>query len=115
MLHKPNLPAFVTTMAWEKRGRGGHYYYRSVRSGNKVYKEYIGTGEFGEAVAQTYETECRIQELEAAKRRKELEQLQELGAPVFELDEEAVTLVRAALVAGGYHRHKGEWRRERSA
>jgi hypothetical protein len=34
-----------------------------------------------------------------------------LAAPVLEISEAAEILVRAHLIACGYHRHKGEWRR----
>jgi hypothetical protein len=37
-----------------------------------------------------------------------------LAAPVLEIDEAAEVLARAVLVASGYRRHKGEWRRERT-
>ena len=36
-----------------------------------------------------------------------------LAAPVLEISEAAEILVRAHLIACGYHRHKGEWRRAR--
>ena len=42
------------------------------------------------------------------------ERLEEVLAPVEELDETAEVLARAALITGGYHRHKrGEWRKRR--
>jgi hypothetical protein len=46
---------------------------------------------------------------------EELERLEALAAPVRELDEGAEALVRAALVASGYRRRKGEWRMKRGA
>jgi hypothetical protein len=103
----------VTLMAWEKRG-GKLYYYRSVRRGDKVQKVYLGTGIFGELAARRDEEK---RERQAAKRdyvHKELERLEALAAPVLELDEVADVLAWAHLVASGCHRHKGEWRRERT-
>jgi hypothetical protein len=39
-------------MAWEARGgRSYYYYYRSIRDGERVRKEYVGTGEPAEAIA----------------------------------------------------------------
>ena len=100
-------------MAWETRG-GKLYYYRSVRDGERVRKEYIGTGEFAEALAHSDETIRLIRKLERDEGREELEQLEALAAPVWAMDEAAEVLARAALVASGYHRHRGEWRRGRT-
>ena len=44
----------------------------------------------------------------------ELERLEALCAPLEELSEAAGVLARAHLVASGYHRHKGEYRRARA-
>ena len=114
MLHVFALPEKVTLMAWERRERGGHYYYRTVRDGERVQKEYIGTGEFAEALAHSDETIRRVRKLERNKGREEVERLENLTAPVLEIDEAAEVLACAALVVSGYHRHKGEWRRERT-
>ena len=102
-------------MAWEER-RGNRYYYRSVRDGKRVRKEYVGAGEVTEALARADEAIRRIRELEAAERRAEVERLAQLDAPVAQLCEMVEVLARAELVVAGYYRHKGQWRfrRERS-
>jgi hypothetical protein len=114
VLHKFNLPAFVTAMAWEKRERGGRYYYRSFRDGERVRKEYVGAGELARITAEGDTIRRTIEQGEREWQRAEVERLEELTAPLVELDEATETLARAALVASGHHRHKGEWRRERS-
>jgi hypothetical protein len=100
-------------MAWENRERGGPYYTRSRREGGLVVREYIGSGAFAELVAEADETKRlerrRLREQEC----EDLEHLEALTAPLHELDEGAEILARAVLVAGGYHRHKGEWRLRR--
>jgi hypothetical protein len=101
-------------MAWERRG-GRAYYYRSVRVGERVKKEYLGAGEVAEALAQADETIRRVRELERARGRAEAERLEDLADPVLRLDEAAEVLLRAELVAAGFHRHKGVWRRGRNA
>ena len=100
-------------MAWEKRERGGLYYYRSRREGGRVVKDYVGTGEVAEIVAHAEETVRRHREREAARWRSERESMKDLIAPVAEVCEAADVLARACLVAAGFRRHKGEWRRER--
>jgi hypothetical protein len=100
-------------MAWEHRERGGSYYTRSRRKDGRVVREYVGVGVLGEIAALEDEYERRRQEEEAAYWKEELERLEELSVPVLELSEAAEILVRAHLIACGYHRHKGEWRRAR--
>ena len=106
-------------MAWEERERGGRYYYRSVRDGGRVRKEYVGAGEAAEALARADETIRRARELELERERErelaEAERLGALAAPLLELAEAAEVLARAHLVAGGYRGHKGEWRMRRGA
>jgi hypothetical protein len=89
------------------------YYYRSVRDGEKVRKVYVGAGEIA----------CKSQEGDILRRagreaqrqqaKAELERLETVAAPVLGLSEAAEVLVRAHLIAAGYHRHKGEYRRAR--
>jgi hypothetical protein len=45
-------------VAWEERG-GRRYYYRSVRRGGRVVKEYVGTGPLTEATVQLDEEDRR--------------------------------------------------------
>ncbi len=115
MLHILTLPAFVIAVAWEKRRRGGPYYYQSERGEHgRVVKKYIGAGEIAELIAHADETRRRAREARRAREREELERAEALAAPVLEVDEAAEVLARAVLVASGYHRRKGGWRRERT-
>jgi hypothetical protein len=100
-------------VAWEGRERGGRYYTRSRQEGGRVVREYVGTGPLAELAA---EEDIARQELEESRRereREEMERLEALAAPVLEVSEAAEILARAHLVAAGYHRHKGEYRRTR--
>jgi hypothetical protein len=99
-------------VAWEKRG-GKLYYYRSVRDGERVKKEYVGTGEIAELLAHADETIRLSREKRRAQEMAERESLEELLAPTLEVREAARVLARASLVALGYHNHHGEWRRRR--
>src|SRR5829696_8933027 len=107
----------ASAVAWETRERGGRYYTRSRRSpeDGRVIREYVGTGPFAEIIAASDHTEREIakteREQEKVRYEQELERLEALVDPVLELDRAAEILVRAHLVAAGYHRRKGEYRR----
>ncbi len=100
-------------MGWEKRERGTRVYTRSRREGGRVVREYVGSGEIAELLAHADETRRRVRDLERTRGRAEVERLEALAAPARELDEAAEVLVRAHLLAAGWHRHKGEWRMRR--
>jgi len=102
-------------VAWEERKRGGRYYTRSRRSpeDGRVLREYVGSGPLAEIVAEEERTKRELAEAERKREKKELERLEALGAPVLEISEAAEILVRAHLIAAGYYRHKGEYRRAR--
>jgi hypothetical protein len=102
-------------VAWETRERGGRYYTRSRRSpeDGRVLREYVGSGPLAELAAETDRTKRELAEAERRREEMELERLDALAAPVLEISEAAEILVRAHLIACGYHRHKGEWRRAR--
>lgn len=103
-------------MAWEKRGNG-FYYYQSEREGGRVRKKYIGSaaGELAQTIAHADETVRLLRKEHAARDRAQLEEMQALASSADELDEAAEALAVAEMVAGGYHRHKGEWRLRRNA
>ena len=102
-------------MGWEPRERGGLYYTRSRREGGRVVREYLGAGEFAEALARSDEAIRRARQMKRERGLAQEERLRELAAPVLRLDEAADELLRAELVAAGFHRHKGVWRRGRNA
>ncbi len=105
-------------MGWEIRERGGPYYTRSRRMEGRVVREYLGAGLVGRLSAEADRIKREREEAEKVRHRRELEHLEEhleaLVSPAAELGEAAEVLVRAELLACGYHKHKGEWRRERS-
>jgi len=99
----------------EKRERGGRYYTRSRRSpeNGRVLREYVGSGPLAKIVAEEDRRKRELAEAERKREKKELERLEALAAPVEELSEAAEILAHAHLIAAGYHRHKGEYRRAR--
>ena len=100
-------------MAWEQRGNRS-YYYRSVRSGTRVTKEYAGGGLMG-VLAEEFEVEQRGKRAnEADRRRRERARWAALERPARELDDLADLLAGTAFTLAGFHRHdRGEWRRRR--
>lgn len=102
-------------MAWEKRERGGRYYTRSLRSpkDGRVVREYVGSGPLAEIAAEDDRAKRELAEAEREREKEDLERLKDLAAPVLELSEAAEILAHAHLVAAGYHKHKGEYRRAR--
>jgi hypothetical protein len=99
-------------MALENRN-GNLYYYRSVREGERVRKVYIGAGEFARISSERDVLNRTGREEERQRGRETVARLEALAAPLVELDETADALLRAAFVAGGHHRYKGEWRLRR--
>ena len=98
-------------MGWETR-RGKLYYYRARKVGGRVIKTYVGAGPLAEVVAAQdarARAECRAA---AGARRAEQDRLAAVDAAVDHSHEAVETLLRASLVAAGYHLHnRGEWRR----
>ena len=105
----------ASAVAWERRERGGRYYTRSRRSpeDGRVVREYVGSGPLAEIVARSDRERRELEEAVKAEQRRELERLEALAAPVLEVSEAAEILAHAHLIAAGYHRHKGEYRRAR--
>jgi hypothetical protein len=99
-------------VAWEERG-GGRYYYRTRWVNGRPVKEYVGGGLAGRLASEADRIARERREARALEERREREKLEALAAPVLELSEAAEILARAHLIAAGFHRHKGEWRRER--
>ena len=102
-------------MGWEQRERGvGSYYYQSRRVGDRVQKVYRGGGRIGQLAALLDEDERLRREEETARWEAERRRLKAITAYVREL-EAAKILATAHLIAAGYHKHKGEWRRLRES
>ena len=101
-------------MGWEKRERGTRYYTRSRRIGDRVLKEYVGTGPLAELAALQDKAKRLRREEEERAWKREREDLERLDGTAGKLCELAELLTRAALLAAGYRQHhRGEWRKPR--
>ena len=101
-------------MGWEQRG-GQRYYYTAERVDGRVVKRYVGAGPLVAEFA-VLQTEFRAAEAaEAARLRRQRDELAALGDAVAALDGLADAVAAAALVAAGFHRHhRGPWRKRRA-
>jgi|SRR5215203_2416907 len=101
-------------MGWEER-RGRQYYYRSVREGKRVRKEYVGGGALGRLAAQLDELECQQREEETAYWRENRKHFEQSAVFIGELEEATQILSQAILITAGFHKRRGEWRRLRES
>lgn len=99
-------------MGWETR-RGKRYYYRKKRIGGRVVSEYAGAGEIAELGARLDAIERAEREDARAAIRRERQEIAEQDRLARELGDLAQALARAALLAGGAHTHKGQWRKRK--
>jgi uncharacterized protein HemY len=100
-------------MAWERRRNGRTYYYRKRRIGGRVVSTYCGRGARAVALAaQDADDQARAAE-QRQQTQQERQAAQASEAPLTDLTTATAALTRAALIAGGYHQHKGSWRKQR--
>ena len=96
-------------MPWETR-RNRRYYYTKRRLAGRVLSDYAGAGESARVIA-TLEALYRRQRIDRQREwRLEQESRRALDAGLDRLGSGIRTLVAAALLANGYHTHKGQWR-----
>ena len=100
-------------MSWIRRNQR-HYYSRSYRVDGSIVREYVGGGAAGEQAA-TEDAQRRAQRQAAtATRRAEQDRWDQATSTLQELCDLSDLLVRAALLAAGYHQHsRSTWRRKR--
>ena len=97
-------------MAYDRRG----YYYRSHRDGDRVRRVYLGNG----PIAHLSSLMVEQRRVEAVVRSRAWQAGEAARVPAevgqHELDGLADRMMRATLLAAGYHRHdRGPWRRRR--
>ena len=100
-------------MGWETRPRGGRYYTRSKKIGGRVVREYVGTGYVAERIAQMDAEEREEREQVQAALKAERDRIRAQGKAVMDYCRNVDEVLTEALLAAGYHNHKGQWRRRR--
>ena len=99
-------------MAWKQIG-AHRYFYLSKRVGDRVVSEYIGRGEAGDLLAQLKQLEreeCGERRAEKLAEREAAEREERVVADWFDQIE---TIATGAMLAAGYHKHRGQWRKRR--
>lgn len=96
-------------MAWHLKS-GRDYYYRNVRSGDRIRSVYFGRGTAAQQAAAEDE---RLRQQRAAQ-RQQLQELRLAIEPVLEslgaFNLAVVDTLQAALVAEGYFLRRREWK-----
>ena len=96
-------------MAYQRNG----YWYRSVRDGDRVRTEYLGTGPLAEAIATLDTVEKEERGARRAAARAERKAQREVDQAIDAAGDALRELTSVVLLASGYHRHKGQWRKRR--
>ena len=99
-------------MGWEDRN-GRSYYYEKKREDGRVVSRYIGRG-IASKMCEALNEERRWEREEMrAERRRQKALDREIDIAIRNLTARTKLLTEAVLVASGYHKHKGQWRRRR--
>jgi hypothetical protein len=102
-------------MAWEQRkNTSQRYYYRSLRlPDGRVVKTYYGTGHRGATAADADRRKRAEQSLQLQRHGALLAHIQHVASQLVERCKTCDLITEAALLAAGYHNHRGEWRKKR--
>ncbi len=100
-------------MGWEKRG-SGQYYYRKKRVNGRVVSEYVGSGILAEATQMLDQVEKGKADLEKAEQQIDKEQAAAIDQAIDQNLVSIGDLIKSTLIAYGYHKVKGEWRKKRT-
>ena len=100
-------------MGWEQRGNRT-YYYRKKREGGRVRSLYIGSGDFAQISAETDAANRQEQEQIRANDRRIRDAEAAIDRQLKDTETALFSTVDAALLAAGYHKHKGQWRKKRN-
>jgi len=96
-------------MPWEKRRRK-RYYYHKRRCAGRVLSDYVGAGESADVIATLHALYREQRIAEQQQWQSERESHRAADVDIDRLGAGIRLLVAAALLAGGYHTHKGQWR-----
>jgi hypothetical protein len=99
-------------MGW-KTINGRRYFYKSERAGGRVRSVYVGAGESGLLIAEWIEIERLERAAEREQEREEREESDAEERAISDWFDGVQVAADGAMVAAGFHKHKGQWRRRR--
>ena len=99
-------------MGW-KTLNGRRYFYKSEREGRRVRSVYCGAGEAGQIMALTIQLDRDDREAERRERQAEREESDAEERAISDWFDGVQAAADAAMIAAGFHKHKGQWRRRR--
>lgn len=101
-------------MGWEKRNGRGRYYTRTKRVEGRVVREYVGAGKKAAAAAKADAVRRDQQATEKKAQQKLDAEIGRADIPLAALEQACEIMLRATLIAAGWHQHdRGMWRRKR--
>lgn len=99
-------------MGWEKRGTNS-YYYKKEREGSKVKSVYVGCGEVTHMVSELQSSSRMVVRLARLMKSPQAIEQERVEAELDQLTDQIQSITHAALLVGGFHTHKRQWRKMR--
>ncbi len=91
--------------------RNGRYYYRKERHGTRVTSTYVGSGPVAALIVE-YEELRKAEELyKRSLFKRQQQQIKQQATLVLGTEADVRELVKAVLIANGFHQHKRQWRK----
>jgi hypothetical protein len=101
-------------MSWDKKARGGRYYYRCKRVDGRPIKVYVGKGPEAEQAARSDTLLNHQKEVVRQAYRDEVIQLAIADQALKDFGTFMTLLSQSFMLIAGHHSHHGEWRRRRA-
>ena len=100
-------------MGWERRGNHW-YYYKKIRDGDQVRSEYcFGGDNLQEINLKVQQIRQKEKEAKQQQRKEDRQELDQIEQDFQEIETHIQNYLSGVLIAHGYHRHKGQWRKQR--
>ena len=99
-------------MGWKRIGNHS-YLYRSRREGGRIVSEYVGRGEDAALIDRMERIDRQRREDKRADERAERETVGREERAIRDWFEAVEVMATGAMLAAGFHKHHGQWRRTR--